>query len=131
MPKDEDFVNKAEDVIKKLKESKNPQTGRPIPIVTTSKIRKLLAMSNDIYNEVRLLRGTELSPQIKERISYLRMRCIYEAGRDDSDSVREFMKKSEILDKLANIKTREDYIKFSRYMEALVAWRKYSCEKDG
>ena len=130
MPKDEDFVNKAEDVIKKLKESKNPQTGRPIPIVTTSKIRKLLAMSNDIYNEVRLLRGTELSPQIKERISYLRMRCIYEAGRDDS--VREFMEKSNIIKKeLADIKTKEDYIKFSRYMEALVAWRKYSCEKDG
>ena len=130
MPKDEDFVNKAEGVIEKLKESKNPQTGRPIPIVTTSKIRKLLAMSNDIYNEVRLLRGTELSPQIKERISYLRMRCIYEAGRDDS--VREFMDKSNIIKKeLADIKTKEDYIKFSRYMEALVAWRKYSCEKDG
>ena len=130
MPKDEDFVNKAEGVIEKLKESKNPQTGRPIPIVTTSKIRKLLAMSNDIYNEVRLLRGTELSPQIKERISYLRMRCIYEAGRDDS--VREFMEKSNIIKKeLADIKTKEDYIKFSRYMEALVAWRKYSCEKDG
>ena len=46
------YVDKAENAIKDLIEkSKNPRTGRG-NIVTTSKIRNLLAMSADSYTQV-------------------------------------------------------------------------------
>ena len=128
MPNNENFVDKAEKTVKTLLQPKNPKTGRPIPIVTTSKIRNLLGMTADLYNEVRLLRSAELDAEFKERLSYLRVRCLYEAGRDES--VRQFVEKSEILTMLAGIKTKADYINFSHYMEALVAWRKYLGERD-
>ena len=38
------YVDEAEKVIQALKNKKNPRTGRDIPMVTTSKIRNLLAM---------------------------------------------------------------------------------------
>ena len=118
MPNKENYLDKAEKIIGDLQNSKNPKTGKPIAIVTTSKIRNLLSMSADIYNEVRLFRGTELDEAIKERIAYLRLRCLYEAGREES--VRLF----------ANVKTKADYLEFSHYMEALVAWRKFLCGRD-
>ena len=48
---EDNYVDIAERAIKKLSEEKN-KNGRPIPLVTTSKIRNLLAMTADIYNEV-------------------------------------------------------------------------------
>ena len=128
MPNKENYLDKAEKIIGDLQNSKNPKTGKPIAIVTTSKIRNLLSMSADIYNEVRLFRGTELDEAIKERIAYLRLRCLYEAGREES--VRLFVEQSGILEMLANVKTKADYVEFSHYMEALVAWRKFLCGRD-
>ncbi len=128
MPSNENYVDEARNVINTLMNMKDQRTGRPIPVVTTSKIRNLLSMSADIYNEVRLMRDGDLEDGINERISYLRVRCVYEAGRDKA--VNSFVEKSGILAKMKNIKTKSDYINFSRYMEALVAWRKYLCESD-
>ena len=48
---EQNYVDEAEKVIKSLM-GKKDQRGRDIPIVTTSKLRNLLAMSADIYNEV-------------------------------------------------------------------------------
>ena len=128
MPNNESYVDEAQEVVKALMDAKQPRTNKPIPMVTTSKLRNLLSMTADIYNEVRLLRIEELDADMKDRISYLRVRCVYEAGRDES--VKVFVDKSGILGKLKTIKTKKDYIDFSHYMESLVAWRKYLCEKD-
>ena len=128
MPNNENFVEEAQTVINDLINAKNPKTGKPIPIVTTSKIRNLLSMTADIYNEVRMSEAVELDIGTKERIAYLRMRCLYEAGRDES--VKLFVKKSNILTMMKGIKTKADYITFSHYMEALVAWRKYLGGRD-
>lgn len=127
MPNNENFVDEAQTVIESLKQLKDAK-GKPVPVVTTSKLRNLLAMAADIYNEVRLSRDAELNDELKERIAYLRVRCVYEAGRDPA--VKRFVEKSGVLKLLKDIKTKDDYIRFSRYMEALVAWRKYLCEKD-
>ncbi|MBR1629843.1 MAG: type III-A CRISPR-associated protein Csm2 [Lachnospiraceae bacterium] len=118
------YVDQAEEVIQRLRAKKNPRTGRAIPMVTTSKIRNLLAMTSDIYNELLNEQGSEIPDTCRERIEYLRIRVIYEAGREDS--VRSFVeeaKLSEILKEIGN--NRKKYMLYSRYMEALVAFHKF------
>jgi len=77
-----------------------------------------------------LLTDSVLTDKIKEQITYLRIRCIYEAGRNGNEPVKYFVKESGILEILPSIESRKDYILFSHYMEALVAWRKYLGGKD-
>ena len=122
MNENQTYVDEAEGIIKKLTNLKNPKTGKPIKIVTTSQIRNFLAMTADIYNQVKLTEDGELKDEIKDQLQYLRVRIVYDAGRDNA--VNTFVKESKILDKLKTVKTKKDYIDFSRYMEALVAWRK-------
>ena len=123
----ENFVDQAEKAIESLNTARDNR-GKAIHVVTTSQIRNLLAMTSDIYNEVMLLREDALDERVKGRIAYLRVRCIYESGRNES--VKVFVKNSKLLDILPTIATRKDYILFSHYMEALVAWRKYRYEQD-
>ena len=123
------YVDQAEKVIRTLKEKKNPRNGRPVDMVTTSKLRNLLAMTADIYNEVRDVQEDKLPQRIQDRIAYLRVRFLYEAGRDDK--VKNFVEESKILDVLKEIQgSKENYILFSRYMEALVAYHKFMGGKD-
>ena len=122
------YVDQAEQVIKGLKNKKNDR-GRAIPLVTTSKIRNLLSMTSDIYNEVMVLQDEELPEEIKGRIEYLRMRAVYEAGRDDS--VKAFVLDAKILEILKSIGTKKsEYILFNRYMESLVAFHKFYGGRD-
>ena len=125
----ENYVDKARDVIEKLKNCTNDR-GWTIDLLSTSKIRNVLAMTANIYNEVMLLTDSVLTDKIKEQITYLRIRCIYEAGRNGNEPVKYFVKESGILEILPSIESRKEYILFSHYMEALVAWRKYLGGKD-
>lgn len=121
---EKNYVDKAEAVIKKLSSKVNPRNGRPEAMVTTSKIRNLLAMTADIYNEVQMVQEEELSDDICGRIEYLRVRFIYESGREPK--VKELVEESKLLDVIKSIgKSKKNYILFSRYMEALVAFRKF------
>ncbi len=125
---DQNYVDEAEKVIRVLKDRKNGK-GKSIPVVTTSKLRNLLAMSADIYNEVMNQGGDQLGSDVCSRIEYLRVRFLYEAGRDDA--VKDLVKESQILDVLKGVnKSKKNYILFNRYMEALVAFRKYLVEND-
>ncbi len=124
----ENYVNEAEKVIMKLRDMKD-QRGRSIQVVTTSKIRNLLAMTSDIYNEIMNVMDDKLDEDICARIEYLRIRFIYEAGRDRA--VKNLVEESKILNVLSGIKgSKKQYILFDRYMEALVAFRKYLCDRD-
>lgn len=121
---EQNYVDEAEKVIKKLSSKVNPRTKKPIPMVTTSKIRNLLAMSADIYNEIQGLQTDELSDEICGRIEYLRVRFIYESGREQG--VKDLVEESKLLDVIKSVgKSKKNYILFSRYMEALVAFRKF------
>lgn len=123
------YVDEAERVIKVLKDKKNPRTGKSEPMVTTSKLRNLLAMTSDIYNEVVVLTSDSLSDDIVGRIEYLRIRFVYECGREPK--VKELVQESKILDVLKEIKaSRKNYILFNRYMESLVAFHKFYGGKD-
>ena len=123
---EQNYVEIAEEVIEKLSQKKDKR-GRTVDMVTTSKIRNLLAMAADIYNQVLTWQSETLSDELNGRIEYLRIRFVYECGRDDSKrKVRNFVEKSEVLEILKEIKkSKKNYLLFSRYMEALVAFHKY------
>ncbi len=119
----DNYGNLAEKVILDLDQLVD-RRGRKKPVVTTSKIRNLLAMTATIYNDVVNTQTEKLNSEIIGRINYLKVRFVYEAGREDS--VKDLVKYGQILEHLDEIKgSKQQYILFSRYMEALVAYRKF------
>ena len=118
------YVDKAENAIKKLTEESRVKNKGQLKIVTTSKIRNLLAMTSDIYNQVLTDNSEKMDNDIVGRIEYLRVRVMYECGREPK--VKEFVQKAEIIELLKEIgNSKKNYLLFSRYMEALVAFHKY------
>ena len=121
------YVKKAEDVMKHL--SRNTDRRGNVKMVTTSQIRNLLAMTADIYNEIRIMHEEKLNDEIRSRLNYLKVRFVYEAGRNND--VKDFVARAEILECLDEIQgLRSRYLLFSRYMEALVAYHKLYGGKD-
>ncbi len=115
------FVDKAKEVMEKHLSSKNK--------VTTSQIRNLLALTADIYNDVIISKDEKLNEDVKSRLNYLKVRFVYEAGR--KPEVRDFVEKAEILECLDEIRgLKANYLCFSRYMEALVAYHKWYGGRD-
>lgn len=124
------YVDKAQKVIESLESNTNIHGGsrnaksNKGPKLTTSKIRNILSMTSDIYNDVINLQSDALSSEITSRIEYLRLRCIYEAGRDKV--VKDFIEKSQLIGVIKEINgSKKNYILFNRYMEALVAFHKF------
>jgi CRISPR-associated protein Csm2 len=125
---DQNYVDEAEKVILKLKDLKDKK-GKTIPLVTTSKLRNLLTMTADIYNEVMNSKDDKLSEEICSRIEYLRIRFLYESGREQA--VKSLVEQAGILQILKEIgNSKKNFILFNRYMEALVAFHKYYGGKD-
>ena len=110
------YVDKAEEAIKSLVEESKQKCRGKVNIVTTSKIRNLLAMTADIYNQVLTYTSEKLDDE--------RIRFIYECGREPK--VKAFVKQAEILEILKEIRqSKKNYLLFSKYMEALIAFHKY------
>lgn len=125
---EQNYVDEAEKAILELKNMKT-QNNRSIAMVTTSKLRNLLAITADIYNIVLNQTGDRLPEEICSRIEYLRVRFLYEAGRDSA--VKNMVEKAGIIELLKSVKgSKKNYILFNRYMEALVAFHKYYGGKD-
>ena len=61
-----DYVDKAQKVMDKLQKDKSFD-------LTTTKIRGLLAMTMDIYNEIMPLTEDELSDEINGKINFLKV----------------------------------------------------------
>ncbi len=121
------YVAKAEQAIKTLAEQKDRQ-GRS-NMVTTTQLRNLLAMTADIYNEVCISMDERLSEDIRGRINYLKVRFLYEAGRELQ--VKKFVDKAQIIKAIDEVKgSRKNYILFNKYMEALVAYHRFYGGKD-
>ena len=94
--------------------------------LTNSKIRNLLSLVNNLYTDVARTGGSDekLSETIEGKIQYIRLRFVYEAGREKS--VKDFVEKADIIKHLQRIETRSDLLLFCRYMEALVAYHKFN-----
>lgn len=112
-----EYVKKAEDVIAKFNEK---------TILTTTQIRNILSLNMDIYNEVLLITDEKLKEDIIGRINYFKIRLLYQSGRPNQEKVKDFVVKAklkEILEKVVETKKVEDYLLFTRYLEALVAYK--------
>lgn len=117
------YVDEAENSIKRLKE-KRGRNGKTVEMVSTSKIRNLLAMAADIYNVILNCDVDQLSEDICERIEYLRVRFMYEAGREPK--VKALLEETCIIELLKGVKgSKKNFILFQRYMESLVAFHRY------
>ena len=123
---EDNYVELAEKAIDELIQTSQAKNNGREKILTTSKIRNLLAMTADIYNDVILSMEEELPADVRERINYLKVRFIYESGRVNNDDVKKLVNTADILRHLQDIgNSRKRYLLFSRYMEALVAYQKY------
>lgn len=122
------YVKKAEETINELLDIKN-KNGKPVSIATTSQMRNILAMSADIYNRVMVNSGEDLSDEIIGLIEYLKVRIVYEAGRDEK--VKKFIVQSEMLKIIDEINgSKKNFILFNHYLEALIAYRKFKGGKE-
>ena len=125
---EENYVAKAESVILELKK-KIPKQKEKDGMVTNSKIRNLLSMSADIYNQVLDCKDDKLPQELDGRIEYLRVRYIYEAGREPK--VKDLVIQGELLEIMKEIQgSKKNYILYYHYMEALVAFKRFWNEND-
>lgn len=121
------YVDKAEQVIKSLQ--KENRYGEKELKLTTSKIRNILSMVSELYNDAVHSKEATLSTDMRSRVQYLKMRVAYEAGRDRD--VEEFVRKAQILEIINETgSSKENLVLFCNYMEALVAYHKFLGGKD-
>ena len=117
------FADLAENVVKSM--IYTDRKGNQKIDLTTSKIRKLLSMTNVLYNQAAHNLNPKLSEDIQKDVQYLKMRFAYEAGREPKD-VKPFVDKAHILDYINVIgDSRDKLVLFCNYIEALVAYHKY------
>ena len=118
---DQEYVDRAEGVIKKLDDEKK--------LLTTSKIRNLLSMISSLYDEVRRGTSDKLTAEAMSQIQYIRLHFAYEAGRDKN--VKAFVDEADILRHIKDIgDSKAQFMLFCRYMEALVAYHRYHGGKE-
>ena len=118
---DDNYVDKAEKVIKSLNRNKRDPK---LFILTTSKIRNLLNLTSTLFDESKVREYKDLA----DKIAYLRVQFVYQSGRETS--VKDLVRKAEILDILKEINNKESLQRFCRYMEALVAYFRFYGGKD-
>ncbi|MFY9177226.1 MAG: type III-A CRISPR-associated protein Csm2 [Caldicoprobacterales bacterium] len=113
-----DYTAKAEKVILELRKDRYYHN------FTTSKIRNILSMVNEIYNDVLGEKDDSLPTAIQDRIMHLKVRLIYECGRERM--VKKFYEKAGLDEIISGIgSSKKKFISFVRYMEALVAYHLY------
>ncbi len=128
----EDITATAEKVIQSL-QVKNKK-GELVIDLTSSQIRKFLVAVNRIENKVSIYKAehqgnAELTEELAMEIKYLKVKLAYQAGRERE--VKFFVEKAQLMQRIEKIgKNIKAFEKFSRYMEALVAYHKFYGGKD-
>ena len=114
------YVGQAETVIRDEIEKDN----RGNPKLSTSQIRNILTMTNELYNAVRFSNEAKLTEELCSHIQYIKMKIAYSAGREKI--VKDFAEKSCLMQYLDEVgDSREKLITFCHYAEALVAYHKF------
>jgi CRISPR-associated protein Csm2 len=110
-------------------------------VITTSKIRDLMAQVNELYNDIILESAEILDEKYVEAIKHLRVKMIYDAGRDRQERLSRdemnnpklvngklsyFFNETGLLDMVTKIgNSRKAFLEYCRYFEALVAYHKF------
>ncbi|QHW35984.1 type III-A CRISPR-associated protein Csm2 [Staphylococcus ursi] len=99
--------------------------------LTTSKLRNLMEQVNRLHTIAFNSNEEKLSDKFLDELEYLKVKFYYEAGREKS--VDEFLKKTlmfPIIDKVIKKESREFFLDYCKYFEALVAFAKYYQKED-
>lgn len=115
-PLPEDYVAEAERVIENISNMHRA--------ISTSKLRNLFSLIVDIYHVERLRSETTMEESSIFKLKNAQIRILYEAGREKS--VQIFVSESNLLNYLKDIQNnREKFLRFTHYMEALVAYHRF------
>lgn len=96
--------------------------------ISSSKLRNILSMVSSIFNAERV-GGDTLSDASQNSLKMLRVRIIYEYGRND-DNFKKFIRQTHILDHLLAVgNDRRKFIDYAHYLEAIVAYHKFYGDK--
>lgn len=92
--------------------------------ISSTKLRSILSMVSAIYNAERdgkdMLSETSLNS-----LKMLRIRILYEYGRNNDD-FKKFIRQSHILDYLLSVgNDRRKFIEYAHYLEAIVAYHRF------
>lgn len=130
----ENYVDEAEKIIYQYMRDFDNKQDKPI---SNSKIRRMYSLITDIYNNENLSENENLSSESQTMLNMARIRIAYEVGRDLSNlkkpspdptkyPIKKFVTDTHIIEYIKGIGTsREQFINFSRYMEALIAYHKF------
>ena len=92
--------------------------------ITTSKIRNLLSLAIEVYHREYLRTEPKLLEESLYQIQMMRVRMLYEGGREPA--VKTFLDRSHLICYLKDIgEDRMKLIRFTQYLEALVAYHRY------
>lgn len=115
----EDYVTLAENTVQKLEQDRSGKF-----LLTTSKIRSILAMVSEVYNVESVSAAAELSPDSVAKLRRIQVRLVYEAGREKA--VKDLVNKAELLSYLKGIgSSREAFLRYAGYLEALTAYHRF------
>ncbi len=126
----EEYVDAADQVMRQLIQPSSGENSRPSFSITTSKLRNILTLVSDIYHVESRRTAETILPESYAKLQMLRIRVVYEAGRDEKN-VKPFIQKSRLLSYIKGIgKDRKKMIRFAHYMEALVAYHRFYGGRD-
>lgn len=92
--------------------------------ITTTQLRLLLSNAAIVKNKIELKANKgELPEELEGEVKYLLIKHMYQCGREEK--LKNFDKSFEISSELRKIKTAEEFNKFYRYLEEIVAYVKY------
>lgn len=121
MEENSDYVKIAEQNMLSLS---NKHGKRGFGDLTTSKIRNILTLVNEVYNEVILQKEDKLSTEIMDKIRRIKVRLVYESGREPA--VRNFVGETALIEGIDEIQSdRKKFIRYAKHLEALVAYHRY------
>ncbi len=110
------YVKQAEKVINKLSAEEK--------YISSSQIRNILTLINEVYNIIQHDPKKELSDEVQGRAQYVKMRIAYNAGREPL--VKKFVLQSNIMEYIDRAgSSRDKLMLVCNYMEALVAYHKF------
>lgn len=111
-----DYLQAAEDAMIKIQRESDQ--------ITRTKLRNLYSLTMCIYDRELRRSEAQLLPEDQSKLTMMEMRVLYEYGRDDA--VKVFVEKTQILGYLKGVKdSRQAYLNFAHYMEALVAYHRF------
>ena len=121
---DDDYVKQAERVISGLPKNRFGDFE-----LTTTQLRILLSLTAQLFDETQQSTEPILPRPLQEKVQYLRVRFVYQSGREPK--VKAFVQNAKLLEALEDIgDSRDKLLQFCRYMEALVAYKKFLDPKD-